>query len=144
MVSFVPKADGAFKDTPRNIRTCGEYVVNLVDYALVEKMNLCGSDQDSDISEIEVAQLETAPCNIVAIPRIVASPISLEIRRRVGVDVGFGRTIEIGDIVGFHIRDDLMDSDRMYVAGERTDMIARMHGADWYARTTDLFRLPRV
>lgn len=144
MVSFQPKGDGVFKDTPRNIRTRGEFVVNLVDYALVEKMNLCASEQLPEISEPDLAGLDTEPCEIVGIPRIAASPISLECRRRLGIDIGFGRLVEIGDVVGFHVRDDLIDADRLHVAGERADLIARMHGADWYARTTDLFRMPRV
>jgi flavin reductase (DIM6/NTAB) family NADH-FMN oxidoreductase RutF len=144
MVSFQRHGDGLFKDTPRNIRTRSEFVVNLVDYALVEKANLCASAQPPEVSEPDLAGLETAPCEIVAIPRLVASPISLECRRRVGIDIGLGRFIEIGDVVGFHIHDDLIDAEKMHVAGERADMIARMHGADWYARTTDLFRLPRV
>lgn len=144
MVSFQPHGDGLFKDTPRNIRTRGEFVVNLIDYALVEKANLCASDQPPEISEPDLAGLETVPSEIVAVPRLAASPISLECRRRIGIDIGFGRFIEIGDVVGFHIRDDLFDAEKMHVAGERADMIARMHGADWYARTTDLFRLPRV
>lgn len=144
MVSFVPRGDGQFKDTPRNIRTRGEYVVNLVDQALVERANICAGEQVPEVSEVDVTKLATLPSEIVEIPRLADAPISLECKRRVGIDIGFGRFVEIGDIVGFHIRDDLIDPEKLHVAGERADLVARMHGGDWYARTTDLFRLPRV
>lgn len=144
MVSFQPNPDGSLKDTPRNIRARDEFVVNLVDHALAEQMNICATGFPPDRSELEAAGLETAESEIVAIPRLEAAPISLECRRRVGMDIGQGRVVEIGDVVAFHVRDDLIDADRLHIAGERADLIARMHGADWFARTTDLFRMART
>ena len=38
-----PGGDG-YKDTERNIRDSGEFVVNLVDEALAERMNICAVD----------------------------------------------------------------------------------------------------
>lgn len=143
MVSFQPHPDGSLKDTPRNIRDRGEFVVNLVDTALAEKMNICATGFPPDLSELNEAGIETVPCEIVDIPRIAAAPVSLECKRRIGLDIGLGRIVEIGDVVAFHVRDELIDAEKMHIAGERADMIARMHGADWYARTTDLFRMKR-
>ena len=40
------------KDTERNIRDSGEFVVNLVDEALAERMNICAVDFPPDFSEV--------------------------------------------------------------------------------------------
>lgn len=143
VIGFQPHPDGSLKDTPSNIRARGEFVVNLVDQALAEKMNICATGFSPELSEPEEASLETVPSEIVEIPRLAASPVSLECKRRVGLDIGLGRVLEVGDVVAFHVRDDLIDPEKLHIDGERLDTIARMHGADWYARTTDLFQMAR-
>src|SRR5580765_5493087 len=44
-----------YKDTERNIRETGEFVVNLVDEAIAERMNICAVDVPSAIGELEKA-----------------------------------------------------------------------------------------
>lgn len=134
---------GHVKDTARNIRASGEFVVNLVDEALAARMNVCGVDMPPDVSEFELAGLTPVPGVKVRAPRVREAPISLECRRLVNVEIGIGRNVVIGEIVLLHIRDDLLDAERLHVHGERAGLIARMHGAGWYARTSDLFDMPR-
>src|SRR3954449_3019353 len=50
-------AGDGWKDTERNIRDTGEFVVNLVDEALAERMNVCAVDFPKDIGELEKAEL---------------------------------------------------------------------------------------
>ena len=38
----------------------------------------------------------------------------------------------------------MSDPARYYVDTPKLDLVARMHGRGWYARTTDLFDMPRV
>lgn len=134
---------GHVKDTARNIRASGEFVVNLVDEPLAARMNVCGVDMPVDVSEFEVAGLTPAPGVKVRAPRVLESPISFECRRIVNVEIGVGRNVVIGEVVYLHIRDDLIDIERLHVHGERSGLIGRMHGVGWYARTTDLFELAR-
>jgi hypothetical protein len=47
--------------------------------------------------------------------------------------------LEIGRVIHIHIRDDLVDPAKLYVATEKMRLIGRMHGRGWYARTSDLF-----
>jgi flavin reductase (DIM6/NTAB) family NADH-FMN oxidoreductase RutF len=143
VIGFQPQPDGSLKDTPRNIRERGEFVVNLVDHALAEQMNICANAEPPEVCELNEASLKILPSEIIEIPRVAASPVSLECKRRTGIDIGQGRVVEVGDVVAFHVRDELIDTEKLHVAGESADLIARMHGADWYARTTDLFRLKR-
>ncbi len=47
-------------------------------------------------------------------------------------------------VIHIHIRDDLVDPQRYYVATEKARLIGRMHGRGWYARTSDLFLMDRI
>ena len=62
------RPDGTIKDTPANIRETGAFVVNLVDEALAEQMNICAVDFPSGESEIEAAGLDLVPGNICGGP----------------------------------------------------------------------------
>jgi flavin reductase (DIM6/NTAB) family NADH-FMN oxidoreductase RutF len=132
------------KDTGANIRDTGEFVVNLVDEITAERMNICSIDFPPEIDELEVSGFTAAPSIQVKPPRIAESPVSFECKRFATVEVGIGRNIIIGQVVHFHIRDDLIDTHKMYVATDRMRLVGRMHGGSWYAKTSDLFELPRV
>ena len=56
---FVPK------DTARNIRRTGEFVVNVVTEDIAEKMNICATDFPPEMSEVELAGFTTAPSQMV-------------------------------------------------------------------------------
>jgi flavin reductase (DIM6/NTAB) family NADH-FMN oxidoreductase RutF len=50
-----PEAGFIPKDTARNIRRTGEFVVNVVTEDLMAKMNICATDFPPDVSELEMA-----------------------------------------------------------------------------------------
>src|SRR5207249_6476182 len=129
---------GQAKDTATNIRRGGEFVVNLVDEAMAEQMNLCAIDFPPEISEIAISGLTPLPATGVSVPRLAESPVNLECREIATLEIGRNRII-LGQVLHLHIRDDLVDPVRLYVATDRMRLIGRMHGAGWYARTSDLF-----
>ncbi|HVH76476.1 MAG TPA: flavin reductase family protein [Stellaceae bacterium] len=133
-----------WKDTERNIRDTGEFVVNLVDEALAERMNICAVDFPSAVGELDIARLTALPSAGVKPPRIAESPVSFECRRLTGMSLGARSVLEVGRVVHIHIRDDLVDPVRFYVATDKMRLVARMHGRGWYARTSDLFEMPRM
>src|SRR3954468_790795 len=134
----------SYKDTEQNIRDTGEFVVNLVDEAIAERMNICAVDFPNTVGELEHADLHPIPSVGVRPPRIAESPVSFECRRITGLSLGPRSTLEIGRVIHIHIRDDLVDPQRYYVATEKMRLIGRMHGRGWYARTTDLFLMDRI
>src|SRR5882724_3430306 len=80
-----PKKSGAAgepggepKDTLRNIRETGEFVVNIVTFELAEAMNLSSGEYDVSINEFEVAKLASTPSKIVRPLRVAESPVSFE------------------------------------------------------------------
>jgi flavin reductase (DIM6/NTAB) family NADH-FMN oxidoreductase RutF len=136
--------DDGYKDTARNIRNGGEFVVNLVDEALAERMNVCAVDFPAGVGELEQAGLAPAPSAGVRPPRIAAAPVSFECKRISGLSLGGNAMLEVGRVVHIHIRDGLVDPERYHVHAEKLRLIGRMHGRGWYARTTDLFDMPRL
>ena len=136
---------GRWKDSAANIRARGEFVVNLVPYDLREAMNVTAIEFDSTVDEVAEAGLETVPSSRVAPPRLAASPVALECQRFVILEVEVDRTIVLGRVVALHVRDDaVLDRERCHIDTPKLDLIGRMHGRGWYARTTDRFEMPRI
>jgi flavin reductase (DIM6/NTAB) family NADH-FMN oxidoreductase RutF len=133
-----------YKDTERNIRDTGEFVVNLVDEALARRMNVCAVDFPADVAELDRAQLTALSSAGVRPPRIAEAPVGFECQRITGLSLGSRATLEVGRVIHIHIRDDLVDPAKFYVHTERMGLIGRMHGRGWYARTSDLFLMDRL
>ena len=142
MLSVGNRPDGTPKDTALNIRATHEFVVNIVDEALAEAMNVTATTFPPGTDELAEAGLTTRPSTQVAPPCIAASPANLECREINTLEIGNTRII-IGQVLHLHLRDDLIDLERMRVHGERLHAIGRMHGGGWYTRTADLFQLAR-
>lgn len=128
------------KDTVTNVRATGEFVVNIADHALVERMNLTSANAPADVSEFDLAGLTPVAARHVA-PAIVAeAPVAIECRAVDVVEVGNGRVV-IGECLAFHVAERLWD-ERDRVDPGRLDAVARMGGST-YATTRDRFELRR-
>ena len=136
---------GDVKDTGGNIRTTGEFVVNLVDMATTNAMNITAIDFSPDVDEIAQAGLTTLPSTKVKPPRIAESPVAIECERFITLEVGPERALVLGRVLAMHIKDEaVMDPARCYIDTPKLDLIGRMAGAGGYVRTTDRFELPRI
>ncbi|MCW8084745.1 flavin reductase family protein [Sabulicella glaciei] len=139
-----PRPDGARKDTLGNIRATGQFVVNLVNEATVERMNITAIDFGPDVNELEEAGLTTIPSSKVKPPRIAESPVALECKTFQLITVGH-HTIVLGQVLAMHIADEAMlDVEKKYVDTPKLGLVGRMHGRGWYARTTDRVEVPRI
>ena len=133
------------KDTGGNIRRTGQFVVNLVSNALAEQMNITAIDFPKEVNELAEAGLSIAPSSKVKPPRIAESPVSFECERLVVVEVGVDRAVVLGKVVAIHVADEfVLDPVRCYIDTPNLDLVGRMHGRGWYARTTDRFEMPRI
>lgn len=135
--------DATLKDTARNIRDTGEFVVNLVTEDLAEAMNLTSIAAPVDVDELELAQLTTAPSLRVRPPRIAASPVAFECRLHTPIAFASGQYVVIGEVLHAYINDALRQSAAMNGDGFDYRPIGRMHGRGRYVRTRDTFELPR-
>jgi flavin reductase (DIM6/NTAB) family NADH-FMN oxidoreductase RutF len=132
------------KDTARNIRRSGEFVINVVTEDIAEQMNICATDFPAGISEVEMANLETAPSAIVKVPRIASAHAALECREHTTLEIGRSRIV-LGRVVSIYVEDQFVDSAGPYIRSEQLHAIGRMNGLGSYVRTRDSFlNIPRI
>jgi flavin reductase (DIM6/NTAB) family NADH-FMN oxidoreductase RutF len=136
------KATGSAKDTTRNIARSGVFVVNLVDEALAEAMNVCAIDFPPSESEIDAAGLSLVQGVEVPVPRIAQAPFSLECRKTVSLAFGPHRELLVGEALRLHAREGLVDPERLRVNADAYHPVGRLFG-DAYARQRDRFELKR-
>ncbi|HEY6304344.1 MAG TPA: flavin reductase family protein [Terriglobales bacterium] len=134
---------GEPKDTLRNIRETGEFVINMVTYELAEAMNLTSGDYDSSINEFEVAKLGSAPSKVVRPRRVAESPVSFECKLHQILDFNpapEGGSLVMGEIVSIHVDERHLNEGRL--DRDSLDLIGRMGGMQ-YTRTTERFEMVR-
>ncbi len=130
---------GEKKDTLVNIEGTGEFVVNVVDASMGEKMVATAGDYPPDVSEVTELDLAVAPCEQVAPPRLADSPISMECRLERVIELGNGPTsLILGEVIRFHIRDGLLVDGQVDRAGWQP--LGRLAGRG-YSNVTDAFDL---
>jgi flavin reductase (DIM6/NTAB) family NADH-FMN oxidoreductase RutF len=127
------------KDSLRNVRESGEFVVNIVTADIVEEMNLTAVDFPPDISEMDWAGLAAAPSQHVRPPRVARAKAALECRVRQITSMGNG-TMVFGEVLRFHVDDAIWVDGR--VDPVALDPVCRLSGAN-YARQGEVFKIPR-
>lgn len=129
--------NGASKDTLRNVRDVGEFVVNTVTDGLVGAVTTSAEDIPPKKSEFERAGLTAIPSRFVEPPRVAEAPVAMECRLQRLVELGSGpHTLVIGEVVAWHVSPDVLD-ERGRVDFPALAAVGRMAG-DYYVRCTDL------
>jgi len=143
LVAFAPgnKDRDTPKDTARNIRLNGEFVIHMVDEPLGQVMVATSASLPPGQSELNGTNLTTTPSEKISVPRIIDAPVALECTEHSTVEIGKNRLV-IGIVHVVHVRDSLMDEDG-YLQESSYFPLARMASPDWYARTTDQFQITR-
>lgn len=140
--SSAPRGAGR-KDTVRNVQHTGDFVVNVVDDPLAEQMNLTSGEYPPEVDEFALAGLTAAPSVAVRAPRVGEAPISLECRVAQVIPVGRGpHSLVLGEVVHFHVRDDLYDRATGRVDMRRLRPVGRLAG-HFYTRVHDIFEMRR-
>lgn len=142
VLGMIRRADGSHKDSAANILETGEFVVNLVSETDSAAMNFTCIDGPPEFDELAAASLPTLPSSAITPPRIASAPVSMECRLYQSIEAG-RTTIVLGEVLRFHIDDAVVDKERLHVDAPAMQLVARMHGAGWYARSTDLFQMTR-
>jgi len=139
-----PEARFTPKDTARNIRRTGEFVINVVTDDLLEKMNICATDFPAGVNELEMAGLTTAPSSVVKVPRIAEAHAALECREFTTMEIGRSRII-LGRVVAMYVEDRFVDPAGPYIKADELHAVGRMNGLGNYVHTRDaFFTIPRI
>ncbi len=141
--SMSRKRDGRKKDTLANIESTGDFVINVVDEALAEKMNLAAAEYAPDIDEFHEVGLTPLASEWVKSPRLGESPVNLECRLERVLEFGDAArpvSLILGEVLCLQVRDELfLDGE---ILPHRLKAIGRM-GAQLFTRTADTFELKR-
>ena len=137
-----PRADFR-KDTLRNVEETGEFVVNTVSEAIAAAANASAAEVPPGVNEFELAGLTPLASEAVRPPRVAESTAQMECKLLqvvyIGRATGAG-VIVVGEVVRFHVREDLVENYRIDPAG--LDAVGRMAGNTW-VRTRDRIELIR-
>lgn len=133
---------GLRKDTSRNIHHDREFVINIADETFLEALHLSSEGHPPDVSETELLGLETIACTKVRTRRLLNAPISMECRL---IDVlrfgSSGSEFFVGEILFFHIRDDIYHDGK--IDSRRLRPLCRLGGPN-YAPLGEVITMPPV
>ena len=131
------------KDTVRNAEHTGDFVVNIVDDDRAEAMNISSGEYPAGVDEFALTGLTAAPGVKVRAPRVVEAPVSLECRVAQIIPVGRGpHSLVLGEIVYFHVRDDVYEAATGRIDVARLKPIGRLAGHQ-YSYIHDIFEMKR-
>ena len=129
------------KDTLRNIEQTGEFVWNLATRPLAEAMNASCAPAPPEVDEFVLAGLTPAASRVVAVPRVAESPVAFEckctqvIRLQNAAGAPTDGWLIMGEVVGVHIHEDLLEDGIYHTAKARP--VVRGGGPTTYFEITD-------
>ncbi len=144
MVIFAPMNRKPPKDTLLNVQETGEFVANIVNREIAEKMNVCSGDYPYGANEFEICGLTAVPSDLIRPPRVKESPVNMECKVRQIIEVSskpWGGHLILGEVIRFHVRDSIIDKD-LFIDPDKLDPIARMGGPS-YSTIHDRFDMIR-
>ncbi|MEO9140592.1 MAG: flavin reductase family protein [Jatrophihabitans sp.] len=129
------------KDTLRNVRATGEFVLNVGNRALLLAMNDSATDFPGALSEFDESGLEREASQVVAPPRVRDAPVVFECRVS-GEHVIGNCTMVFGEIVHLAAHRSVLGADGLPVA-TALDPLARLGRSEW-SPLGDVFSLRRI
>lgn len=142
VVGLQAKPDRSLKDTTKNVRATGEFVVNMVDEALARAMNDCAIDFPSEMGEPETLKLPLAEGERVSVPHLADAPVALECRKVTIMNFGIERDLLVGEVLALQVREGVVDPKTLRTNYDQYKPVGRIAGS-LYARTGDHFALER-
>lgn len=131
------------KDTLHNVEETREFVINVVSEAIAAQANATSAEVPPEVDEFQLSGLTPVPSEVVKPPRVAESPAQMECRLMQVIYTGnqpSSGVVVLGEVVRFHLREDLVDDFRVDPAG--LDAVGRMAGNTW-VRTRDRIELIR-
>ena len=127
------------KDTLRNIRETGEFVVNVVNRAILEPMVCTAGEWPRTVNEFEPARFTMRASHRVAPPAVAESPLQLECRLHREIPLGNCFLI-VGEVVFLQVDDAVLTDGRIDAA--KLDAVGRL-GGELYAPLGEVVKVTR-
>lgn len=138
--------DNTIKHTLENAMATKEVVINVVNYDIVQQMNLASCEYPAGVNEFEKAGFTGIASDMVKPLRVKESPVQLECRVneviQTGENGGAGNLI-ICEVLCMHINDAVLN-EQGKIDPHKIDLVARM-GGDYYCRASGnaVFEVPK-
>ena len=116
------------KDSLRNARATGEFVVSMCTEALMEKVNLTGTDYPAEVSEFDAVGLTREPSLRVAPYRVAESPVAIECRLLDTKEFG-DCTVVFGQVLHVAVDEAVLRNERPEITLLRP--VARLGANEW-------------
>jgi flavin reductase (DIM6/NTAB) family NADH-FMN oxidoreductase RutF len=134
---------GTRKDSADNVRSNGEFTVNIVTLATVEAMNATAASVGPEVDEFEHVGLTPVASTLIAPMRVGEAAAQLECRVTHDFHIGReggGNWLFVGEVLAFHVDTELLDGTR--VDQVKLGAVGR-HVGNTYSTTEHLFDLTR-
>lgn len=107
IVQFTSVGD---KDTLRNVRETGEFVINVSTAPMTDSINASSAPFDAQVDEADALGVRLEPSLLVSVPRVADAPASIECRLHSMVELG-DSTIVLGDVLAVTVLDSALAAD---------------------------------
>lgn len=136
MVQFTSVGE---KDTLRNVRATGEFVVNIASLDLIDQVNATSARLAPEVDEAAHVGVPLEPSYAVGPPRVADSPASIECRLHRTIPIG-DSTLVIGEVLAFSVRSDVWRDG--HPDAEALQPVSRL-GRDEWGLPPEVVRLTR-
>lgn len=138
MLSVGHKQDGAEKDTRRNIRERGGFVIHIPHTALAEVLTASAAEWSDEVSEVEQLGLETTPFDGFHLPRLSACRVAYACEHYETTLIGPQRQAVIfGRVRQVYLEDSVAElsegTGRLTVDATKVDALGRLGGNQYIA-----------
>lgn len=132
-IAILRKADYSIKDSARNLLDVPEAVMNVVSKSQIKQMNATAALVGPEVSEIQLADIETIESHTVSVPGVKDSLIRLELKvyQYIPIKDREDRIITdmfIFEVTDYHLDDSVYDEEKGYVIYDKLEPVARLAG----------------
>lgn len=137
IVQFTSVGD---KDTLRNVRETGEFVVNLASAPMVDSINASSARFDPLVDEAEALGVRLEPSVRVSVPRVADAPASIECRLHSMIELG-DSTVVLGAVLAVTVLSSALAADGLPDIAELRP-VSRLGRNEW-GHPPEVFELDR-
>lgn len=127
--------DSSSKNTLDNVKLVPEVVINIVNYSMIQQVNLASTEYKKGVNEFEKAGFTQIPSDLIKPFRVKEAPVQLECKVLNIIETGTGGAagnLVICEIVKFHYQNWIFDENGK-IDLDKIDLVGRM-GSDYYVR----------
>ncbi len=127
--------DSTSKNTLENVKVVPEVVINIVNYPMIQQVNLASTEYHKGINEFEKAGFTALASDLIKPYRVKESPVQLECKVINIIETGTGGAagnLVICEIIKLHYQKEIFD-DNGKISLDKIDLVGRM-GRNYYIR----------